>query len=298
MSISRWCRTIVQLPRGRVLLRNLLYDIERGRIPGELVSELLEHVRRSFQHEHSAEKATGLVDSFRSAGEQPRTCLGRGGPSRPQRCSRVLDEGSCLYFNIDASHYGVPIEDEPPAWFFERLAAGPLDPRGVRGEMNTARGFVWVTRRQDLDELTRSGRKAHRARRGLGLDHLRGGMRLIAIHYPEDLPWSARHAPPTAIEAGASVVFRSTEGEDGWGRAVDLETLEDGLPELTHEPVAFTEHYEIETLGRLADGPRPSAERLADATAPMSESWLEQAIVKLREHAGSESLDRTALPGP
>ena len=290
MSISRWCRTIVALPRGRVLLRNLLYDIDRERIPAELVTELLDHVRQTFRHEHSAEEAAALVDAFRSA---PRTCRGQGGPDEQQPCSRVLDEGSCFHFNIDAAHYGVPIEDEPPTWFFERLARRPLDSRGVRGQMNTGRGFVWVTRRQDLDSLTtEDAPKADLARQRLGLDHLRAGMRLLALHYPEELPWSARHAPPTAIEAGASVVFRSTEADDGWGRAVDLETLGDGLPELTHEPVDFTVHFEIEPLGPLSDGSKPTAEVLADATAPMSESWLDQAIVRLSELARSAGHER------
>ncbi|MEM1178081.1 MAG: hypothetical protein AAGM22_07050 [Acidobacteriota bacterium] len=291
MWIREWCCTIVELPRGRVLLRNLVYDLEERRIPQTLYRSLIDHVGERFHAELSAESAVDLVDGFRNAASPERTCRGQGGPDAPESCSRVIDEASCFFYNFRPEHYGVPAEDEPPAWFFREVARRPLESAGVRGDMNTGRGYVWVTPREHLEALGEPA--ADRARSSLGLDHLRSGMRLLALHYPEGQPWGVQHGPPTAIEGGANAVFRSTAADDGWGRAVDLATLEDGLPELTHEPIPFTDAFELEVLGPVRHAERPSPETLADATAPMSDEWLEHAIVKLIEHAGSAVDDRS-----
>ncbi|MEM8997193.1 MAG: hypothetical protein AAGF23_20585, partial [Acidobacteriota bacterium] len=237
-----------------------------------------------------ADDAAALVDRVPDAERGDRCCRGRGGPDVPEPCSRVIDELSYFFYNLRPEHYGVPADDEPPPWFFREVARRPLDAAGVRGEMNTGRGYVWVTRTEGLQEL--GDPAADRACRALGLSHFGGGTRLLAVHYPEGQPWSVQHGPPTAIEGGATAVFRSTAADDGWGRAVDLETLEDGLPELTHGPIPFTESFTLEVLGPVAHAERPSPQALADATAPMSEEWLEQTIVKLLEFARSTADDR------
>ncbi|MEM6797301.1 MAG: hypothetical protein AAF725_25240, partial [Acidobacteriota bacterium] len=268
MSIDRWCRAIAELPKGRVLLRNLLYDIDRRRLPADLAGELLQDLARRLGDpaggdpaDLEAERAVSWVERFRSQRGARCVCTGLDRPAEPEPCSRVLDEQSCLMFNFRADVLGMPNDGSPPPWLFQELSSRPLEESEVRGEMTTARGFTWVTRSAELRELTASHRPAERADavcRGLGLSHLRPGARLLAIHYPEPLPWSHRHGPPTALEGGASAAFRSCQRDDGWGRAVDLESLGDGLSELTHEPVPFDASFRIEPLGEVRRPAAPS----------------------------------------
>jgi hypothetical protein len=82
----------------------------------------------------------------------------------------------------------------------------------------------------------------------LGLHHLREDQYLVEVVYPPGTPEALR-APP--FLKGNDIVFRSKHGRDSWGRAVDLRTLEDGLPEAVHLPIPFTEQYGVRDAGRL-----------------------------------------------
>jgi hypothetical protein len=56
---------------------------------------------------------------------------------------------------------------------------------------------------------------------------------------------------PTFIEGSSGIAFRSCDHEDGWGRAVDLKTLADGLPEAVHPPEPFTDEFRIRAAGAI-----------------------------------------------
>jgi hypothetical protein len=88
----------------------------------------------------------------------------------------------------------------------------------------------------------------------LGLAHYWEDDRLIEIQYPPKALDTLSLVAPTFIDGGAGVLFRARNAPDGWGRAVDLETHEDGLPEAVHPPVRLTADFRVKRIGRVLRG--------------------------------------------
>jgi hypothetical protein len=104
---------------------------------------------------------------------------------------------------------------------------------------------------------------------------------LVEIVYPEDAftgedgaADERRLARPTFLDGGARAIYRSMDGgEDHWGRAVDLETLDEGWPEAVHPKIAFSEHFQVRFLG--VPGPRRSTYSTSDLLQRMPRRYSE-----------------------
>ena len=117
--------------------------------------------------------------------------------------------------------------------------------------MKGGRGFAWVTKtssyRQMLEENRDNPQLADLIRNFLGLNHLKNE-HLVGIVYPDAAINENDLAAPTFIE-GDSIFYRSLNGEDRWGRTMDLATYNDSQPEAVHPPIPFTAQFKLEKLG-------------------------------------------------
>jgi hypothetical protein len=122
-------------------------------------------------------------------------------------------------------------------------------------EIRGRRPFAWVTSTTELDAIRRQCADgedfASTVRDRLGLTHYSSDHLLVEIEYPDQVTAALAVAPPTFLEGGAGVIFRARKIGARWGRAVDLRTHDDGLPEAVHPPIAFTSAFRIRRIGRI-----------------------------------------------
>jgi hypothetical protein len=127
----------------------------------------------------------------------------------------------------------------------------------TKGLMKTGRDFAWVTQTDAVQSIRATvgmdGRLPAVIRDKLGLRHYNDDQKLVEIVYSEDCFAASALAPPTFVEGSPNLIYRSTKRKDGWGRAVDLSTCEDGLPEAVHRPIPFTSDFRIRLIGRIAE---------------------------------------------
>jgi hypothetical protein len=173
-----------------------------------------------------------------------------------------MDGQDFLERNIRLRRIGlkIPVQDV-------RSAIDDLQKVGLRGiskkEMRGRLPFAWVTKTSAIDDLRKrcpAPELADTLRDKLGLHHLREDQYLVEVVYPPGTPDELR--APTFLE-GNDIVFRSKRGSDSWGRAVDLKTLRDGLPEAVHVPIPFTQQYRVRDVGRLRQCPGVKFDKLA-----------------------------------
>jgi hypothetical protein len=92
-------------------------------------------------------------------------------------------------------------------------------------------------------------------RNRLGLSHYDQNELLVEVEYPPQILDAMHFVAPTFLEGSAGVIFRAQHCTDDWGRAVDLVTLDDGLPEAVHRPVPFASDFRIRRIGRIKTDP-------------------------------------------
>jgi hypothetical protein len=244
-----------ETPCGRLMLANLLHDFREQRLSGDAFNVLF-----AFIHSHwIPDRGWSAETVIEEVGDNaPESFLCQGPTCQARQCSRVMDSKSLLLNNLDYKRLSLVKADEIPEWLLDVLEAGiPAEaPRSDR-LFSGKRGLVWVTPTEEIESVrTRSAdpsNLAYNLRNLLGLNHYFLDSVLIEVQYPRDVVDVLRLSAPTVFDGGQSVIFRNQRTDDGWGRAVDLGSLEDGLPEAVHRPVPFTAQFRIRRIGRLAE---------------------------------------------
>ena len=255
-AVLKWIETLEQTPSGQLMLTNLLHAFRTKRLSEQTFLALFAEVVKKWVAQRGV-RADVVVETIadtvvgtpqHSAGE-PLTC---------RSCSRVVDDKSLVANNIDLRAAAFPYVDEVPHRLLRRLERG-IPESWTRNEMRGRRPFAWVTPTAGLEELRQQhadgDELAAIVRDQLGLAHYNSDHLLLEVRYPDGETSTLLLVPPSFLEGGAGVVFRARSAGDRWGRAVDLGTHDDGLPEAVHAPVPFTARFTIRRIGRIDRAP-------------------------------------------
>jgi hypothetical protein len=276
---------MTQTAQGRATLANLLFDIAHGRVPPAVVDEFLNAA--VHWNPTSDDPPEHILKGVQAEPARLVCCGPRVPPSAG--CSRVMHVRDLLRNNIEKSKLGFLIWPTPTREQMDLLVT--RGPRAAKGYMRTHRAYAWVTPTAELERALKahesSAEPASAARRLLGLLHFQEDEFLVEIDYPSPTSEGAYLVLPTFVEGCPSLVFRGSSHEDGWGRAVDLETLNDGLPEAIHLPIAFTDAFTIKSLGKLTPMRRPFDWEafLATLPNPWSGNSLEVVMAYVQENS-------------
>jgi hypothetical protein len=253
--LIEWIGALERTPSGRLMLTNLVFAFHSKRPSIEILRALVATVTARWTPDEGRRPDT-LVELiadelFASAMfAEPRP------PAAP--CSRVMDAVILVATNINHRELGFGVEDEVPARLLDLLERG-IPPGAATGQIRGRRPLAWVTTTDHLEQLRRDYDDPHElatvVRDRLGLTHYDRDQLLLQVDYPECVYTNLEYAAPTFLEGGAGVIFRARFADDRWGRAVDLATLDDGLPEAVHAPVPFTEEFRIRRIGRPKTDP-------------------------------------------
>jgi len=248
-------RTLEQTPSGQLMLTNLLHAFRTKRLPDRTFVALFAEVVNTWQEEEGV-RADVVVERIADTVVGTPHCACE--PLPACSCSRVVDDKSFVTNNIDLSEAAFPMVDEVPQRLLRRLERG-IPERWARNDVRGRRPFAWVTPTERLEELRRQhasdSELASTVRDRLGLAHYHSDHLLVEIRYPDGAAVSVSLVPPSFLEGGAGVVFRARSAGDRWGRAVDLGTHEDGLPEAVHAPVPFSAKFTVRRIGRIDRAP-------------------------------------------
>ena len=242
-----WCKSFQDhnASRAGIVLYNILYDCTNRRLRSDVLSAFL----LAFRRIAASQPADSVIRKIVEDDPDRLLCQGTDIPNA-EPCSRIMDGRDFLERNIRLRRLGLKIPARDVGGTIKELQRGGL--RGItKKDMRGRLPFAWVTKTSAIDEIrakTPVSRLADELRDQLGLHHLREDQYLVEVVYPPGTPVALR--APTFLE-GNDIVFRSKRGRDSWGRAVDLRTLEDGLPEAVHLPTPFTDQYGVRDVGRL-----------------------------------------------
>jgi hypothetical protein len=244
--------------KTRATIANIIYDWRQRRIDPVVIHTLLEAIGARWESSPDSEPPERQLPKAVDTDPGAYLCKGRRIDATSTACSRVMSAQELLEFNLDASKLHVPVKG-----FFKRAQIEDLERWGpgiaAINTMRTRRPLAWITRTDDLARARGPGDPAapNRVRDRLGMRHVQEDDYLVEIRYPPDALDRSAVAIPTFIEGCPSLIYRSKDAPDGWGRAVDLVGLADGLPEAVHTEVPFTSAFAIHDLGPLRP-PSPS----------------------------------------
>lgn len=257
-AFREWCTAMTDSAEGRVFLGNMLYDCVNRRIPTSIVCFFHEKISHHWRNREPLDRPDEVVlprvrEELDLKGS---FCQGINVPDNPRRCSRVVIVDGFFKHNLDWARLGYIVTGR-----VSTRQAKRLEREGFRGcqknEIRGSRPFAWVTKTDELDGIfsrerirDRSRPFANIARKWLGLNHLEKDQHLIEVQYPEDQMLNAELKKPTFIE-GDSLVYCSRDGRDGWGIAVKLDDMSDGLTEAVHPAITCDGRSQIRDLGRL-----------------------------------------------
>ena len=274
-----------ETPAGRLTLTNLLHDFREHRVSIEALSALFEFIRSQWVPDRGW-SADGVVEEVGDS--EPQRFLCQGPACQTRQCSRVMDSKSLLLNNLDHRRLSLLRTDEVPEWLLDVLEAGipPEAPRTDR-MFSGKRELVWVTPTEEVESVRGQNADATELacilRDVLGLNHHWIDSVLIELQYPPEVVAGLQLSGPTFFDGGRSVIFRTRSSDDGWGRAVDLRSMEDGLPEAVHRPLPFTADFRLRRIGRIAqsrghwfDGPAEHAAVPWSGMPDDLKSFLEQ----------------------
>jgi hypothetical protein len=259
MQLARWCMAMGGPAEGRAFLSNLLFDCSRSRLPRSVVRSFCRAVCTSMQECGSSFSPHRTVEQVTDAAPSSYYCMGPRASTDALDCSRIMDARSLFAHNIDltkARFFVTGHVSRQSIRMVEVLGLGGI----ARDFMRTTRPLAWVTQTEAIGELRDSTPRrslANRVRDLAGLDHLWQDRHLVEIVYPSSVVASTPICAPTALDGGTALVYRSDSRPDGWGSAVDLQTLGRGLPEAVHPPVKFSDDFRVEYVGRIQP-PRPA----------------------------------------
>lgn len=257
--LTEWLAAMRDFSRGIIVLKNLVFDWMQNRLPKDLIYTVLlaaaRHWERTSPPHASIEK---VADS------EPDTYLCKATTSGiAGTVSRILDARDFVRFNTNFALHGEWLSDSVVWDRIEELSQPDALKSVARGEMSTRRPIAWVTRTTAINEkrqaaagvpsaVERQKLTALTVRDGLGLSHYLDNI-LVEVVYPDSTIEKMSFAAPTFIEGGQGLVYRSAGGRDGWGRALDLATNKEGMPESVHRAIPFTGEFGVRMIGKLPE---------------------------------------------
>jgi hypothetical protein len=263
--LKKFCDAMYASTPSRIVLANLAHDlIEYGRVDAGAIASILELVTRQWDEDRPGEfvpsatdarAATHLLDAQLDSGVSVNFCTGRP-TTTPAPLSRIYEENVVFTYLLHSSAFGRPARRRGSG-SRERLKIDVESAQVQHGAMITGRRPVaWATPTETIERLietTEDREVATRVRDHLGLDTLDDPMQeLVEVLYPQ-IPAILR--APTVIEGSCRKAYRSVEANGGWGRAVDLSTMEEGAPETVHPPIPFGVGFKVRFLGAVRDEP-------------------------------------------
>lgn len=246
-----------QSAKGRISLGNLRFDVRHTRISKDNLRLFLRALSTELKGAKSPVYAAKIAQSV--ADRAPNQFLCQGPPVPPKRLSRVMNARSFVFRNLDRTKVPLTVRSYVTDYQIRQLERRGIEGR-TQGMTRGERLLTWVTTTEALTELRAEGLSstdlAIKVRNQAGLARFTDKEALIEIQYPNDGTITPLVSLPTFLEGNPSRIFRCAMGLDRWGRAVDLETLEDGLPEAVHPPIPFVGNFHLVNIGRL-DGSCP-----------------------------------------
>jgi hypothetical protein len=276
----------------RVVLCNLIHDVEAGRLDEDSVGKVLGAAMEKWRgrpkklpaSEVSAYAASVLEEALDDLPDDG-LCGGPVIPNGKMLLSRVTDSKSIeerLFRKgprAKISRHG-PDAFKPGDMIRFRVVdvKRSAEIRGVR------RPMAWVTNTRAVDEIIGTAIKqdqiATDVRNELGLLHYKAGRILVEIQYPDKDDDPEQLHGPTAFDGACVAVYRSCDETDKWGRAVHLLTLEAKRPEAVHRTIPFTHSFRLRFLGVVASpDPDPTYGSLVKKCKC---KWSDRAVQKLR----------------
>ena len=248
--IALWTRSMSRSAKGKATLSNVIYAWRKSCLSKKIIVKSLLTAARSWMSsspdilpEESMQQAfASLSPTF--------FCRGVKVTKTPIPCSRVMNLQDLIRYNIDLANTGLSIKGRitaKQANHFERFGFKKC----AIGEMKTRRPFSWVTPtaalndlrvKYPLDIISTVSRKL------LGLLAFQEDEHMVELQYPI---MKIHPRVPTFLEGSPSLIFRAKRATDGWGRTVNLETLDDGLPEAVYPKIPFTSDFKLIDMGPL-----------------------------------------------
>jgi hypothetical protein len=293
-TFGRWFSAMHAADRTRITLSNLKYDLTKKRIS---LRRFLKVLRRMVQagmwspnHIGSAEAELAL-DTFLNCSKASIFC--QGPPVKPtSQMSFVIDSDSFSRYYVRSAPWAFVVDRKARIGNFEQLHPDHIyDDAMVRG----TRPVAWATDSSELETeilpLTETT-VADRVRDFLGLIFKTTDQHLLEVSYPPAVLQSLQLAAPTVLEGACVTVYRSNEGPNRWGNALDLEHLRAGGVEAVHSPIPFTAAFTVRYLGRVQADRIRSEHELAPV---FQESWTDADDARVTELARKRTRRSTNL---
>ncbi len=248
----RWVEALAKSVQGRISLANMLCDFRRNGLPRALILRFVEDIAKHWESRRAHESPEDIASRIIEENFETYLCQGPLVVYSGQ-CSRIMDIRNLVEYNMDLKMLPLPINGSLTPEQVELIFKSGL--KGVaKGMMRGGRPIVWVVRTKALTALISgvpSNERASLVREYLGLLYFQKDEHLVEIRYPENVMQSIQLYSPTFLDMFPTLSGWVRITKDGWGRTVNLRTMQDGLPEAVHAPIPFTDDFTLNDLGRL-----------------------------------------------
>ncbi len=263
--VKKWIDAMNREPSGRCITASLEREAEIGNLRSETLAEFLEALGKRVAARGIPLDPGQLLMESRD-GEPKQFCVaGVAHPSRDDRCSRILSARQLLKYY--GCHLGYPSNRRGERKLLRNVEGGSITAEKLRGTLcGKSPFFGWVTKSEEVEEVVLRYDAVERGlqvRDRLGLSQYRRNDVLVEVKCPHSFCHSICVAVPTAIDAGDDVWFRPAPDEKGWGRAVDMSSLDVGMSQAVHVSCDMGSSYDLRPIGPVNhDPPKPVYDRL------------------------------------
>lgn len=237
---------------GCVFFRNIIFDSANSRIKPTALKRFGDLVHHETLT--TANRGSKIIGGCIETNYAEMALQGYAIPRHSGRLAKVVNGQDLLNYNLKkkdgtkfASRRRRPRNPERIIRSVLSKPTYPEDNIDTTTLLQGAAPINWVTKLSSLNRYISEG--AERLRNILGLTHYNEDQILCVIEYPRNHPVSLKN--PTALDAGFNYIFWSTGSKGNWGKTVDLETTDGGLPEAVHAPISLTNGFRIKLIGRL-----------------------------------------------
>lgn len=237
---------------GCVFFRNLIHDFSNSRIKPTALKRFGELIH--LENVTPANRGSKIVGDCIGSNYAELALQGYAIPRHRGKLAKVANGHDLLNYNIKkkdgtkfASRRRRPGN---PERIIRSVLTKPNYPSNNIDTTTLLKGAVpinWVTKLSSLNHYINEG--AERLRNILGLTHYNEDQILCLVEYPRNHPIALKN--PTALDAGFNYIYWSGGSKGGWGKTVDLDTKDGGLPEAVHAPISLTADFRIKLIGRL-----------------------------------------------
>jgi hypothetical protein len=253
-----------EIPFGMALLLNMFFDCSEERVNLELVNRFGMRINELL----SSGDIQQAIDYLGTHANEEYDCAGLEVPINTKKCSRVMS-WSVLetrgFKKIPNGRPHSPVNTESE-WMWEKLKKEEYVKRNAKSDafLRGKGQFAWVTQTSYLDSIRGQENFADQVRNKLGLCSISNESYIIInciqeddlfveIKYSENVMREKSIKSPTFLEGCYHpFIYRSYEGSDGWGRAVNIENYGIGFPEAVHNTLKFGEGHTVHRVGRVS----------------------------------------------